>query len=521
MADKALTVRRQQILSILGMAMVWPSIHNQVLYPLTFSFHKEGADSPYLYYVFYSVVMLVAIAAILMMGRKGITRRLFSSTPAMVAVGLMGSVGIGLLVVCDFGNHLAQWFMGIGVGFSAIFVPVYFMFWSIQLEYASQKRVAFDLLLSYLVFCLVTLLRLAFNLHAWTFSIAYPLVAMGLAIAVLQQPAAGKYALGNTPLKGLPLHMIIPSVVFVYLATATRLLLNPASAAFEYPPQMQRLIVYAILALLCICLAWLYRPHGKTRRNANLLAFSITAVFMVGAILLTGIGLIGAVQMGNMPAITGINATELFIWLVVLANAQSKHAGIVRPAALFLVFIVGATHLLSVLFLWGVEHFQFDTANLPLISITIGLAFLVVAVVMAVMAIMLYSSHASGGSAPSAMPLGTAAAATNGTGAVSASSQNNVSSPAAAAPLAAPPCVTMASDEAAIERIQETFGLSKRETDTLRLAFRNKSAKEIAETLFVAESTVNSHIKGIYRKCDVHSRQELIALVRRFRREQQ
>lgn len=79
----------------------------------------------------------------------------------------------------------------------------------------------------------------------------------------------------------------------------------------------------------------------------------------------------------------------------------------------------------------------------------------------------------------------------------------------------------MASDEAAIERIQETFGLSKRETDTLRLAFRNKSAKEIAETLFVAESTVNSHIKGIYRKCDVHSRQELIALVRRFRKEQQ
>lgn len=83
-----------------------------------------------------------------------------------------------------------------------------------------------------------------------------------------------------------------------------------------------------------------------------------------------------------------------------------------------------------------------------------------------------------------------------------------------------PPCFTMAADEAAITRIQESFGLSKRETDTLRLAARSKSAKEIAESLFVAESTVNSHIKGIYRKCDVHSRQELIALVNRFKREQ-
>lgn len=49
---------------------------------------------------------------------------------------------------------------------------------------------------------------------------------------------------------------------------------------------------------------------------------------------------------------------------------------------------------------------------------------------------------------------------------------------------------------------------------------RHKSAKGIAESLFVAESTVNSHLKGIYRKCDVHSRAELVTLVNRFKREQ-
>ena len=502
------------------MAMVWPSIHNQVLYPLTFSFHKDGAASPYGYYVLYSLVMLVTVIALLMMNRKRLTPRLFASAPAMVAVGVMGAVGLGLLVACDFGNDLARWFMGVGVAFSAVFVPLYFMFWSVQIVYSSAKRAAYDLIWSYVVFAAITLLRLTFEIHAWVFSIAYPLVSAALAALVLREPSKSKFALGNTPLSGLPLHLLVPSVFFVYLATAARCLLNPINAAFDYPPY-HRLLIYAILIVLAGMLAVLYRPRGKMRRNANFLGFALITVFLVGGILLTGLGVAGEVPLGNLPTIAGINATELLIWLIVLANAQIKHAGIVRPAAVFLVFVIGVSHLATVLVLGGVSWTQFDVSNLPLIAITVGLAFLVVIVVMAVLAIMLYNSHANqdqsalGSTAP--QHTSAAPAAASPLAAAPAAASASTSAPAAAP--AVPPCVTMAADEAAIERIQETFGISKRETDTLRLAARNKSAKEIAETLFVAESTVNSHIKGIYRKCDVHSRQELVALVNRFKRE--
>lgn len=541
--------RKQQILAILGMAMVWPSIHNQVLYPLTFSFHKDGAASPYGYYLLYSLVMLVTVGALLLMNRKGIAQRLFSNAGAMAAVGIMGSVGLSLLVACDFGNHLAQWFMGTGVAFAAVFVPIYFMFWSVQIAYASQRRAAFDLILSYIVFAVITLVRLTFSLHAWLFSIAYPLVSLVLAVVVLRTPTRGKFALGTTPLTGLPLHLLVPSIVFVYLGTAARCLLNPINAAFDYPP-FHRVYIYVILVVLGCALAFLYRPHGKLKRNADLLSFALVAVFLIGAILLTGLGLVGEAPLGNLPTIAGINTIELFIWLVVLANAQIKHAGIVRPAAVFLVFVVGASHLTSVLVLGGVSWLQFDVSQLPLIAITVALAFLVVTVVMAVLAIMLYNAHTqapavtfpvmpSSAPAPGApvraadsptetsarsasdneAPTTSAARAATAprTGATPSSSGI---SPALAGEGAMPPCFTMAADEAAITRIQESFGLSKRETDTLRLAARSKSAKEIAESLFVAESTVNSHIKGIYRKCDVHSRQELIALVNRFKREQ-
>lgn len=544
--SETMPARRRQILCILGMAMVWPSIHNQVLYPLTFSFHKEGAASPYAYYLLYSLVMLVTVIAILLMNRKGITARLFTSKTAIGAIGVMGAVGLSLLVACDFGNELAQWFMGAGVAFAAVFVPIYFMFWSVQIVYSSAKRAAYDLIWSYIVFAAITLFRLTFELHAWLFSIAYPLVSAVLAVLVLREPARAKFALGNTPLSGLPRHLLAPAILFVYLGTVTRCLLNPINAAFDYPPY-HRLLIYAILIVLAAVLAALYRPRGKMRRNADLLGFALVTAFLIGSILLTGVGLLSDTPFGNLPTIAGVNAIELLIWLIVLANAQIKHAGIVRPAAVFLVFIVGASHLVTVLVLGGVTWTQFDVSQLPLIAITIALAFLVVTVVMAVLAIMLYEARnqsaeaypvmvapvmppsVSPGTAPvSAAPATDVAASAQAARAATAAASgsgtqapgNNAPAVMPVATAAVPPCVTMAADEAAITRIQESFGLSRRETDTLRLAARSKSAKEIAESLFVAESTVNSHIKGIYRKCDVHSRQELIALVNRFKREQ-
>ncbi len=52
--------------------------------------------------------------------------------------------------------------------------------------------------------------------------------------------------------------------------------------------------------------------------------------------------------------------------------------------------------------------------------------------------------------------------------------------------------------------------LSQRELEVLRYLTSSLSVPEIAQQLFVAESTVRSHIKSIYRKLDVHRRVEAI-----------
>lgn len=54
------------------------------------------------------------------------------------------------------------------------------------------------------------------------------------------------------------------------------------------------------------------------------------------------------------------------------------------------------------------------------------------------------------------------------------------------------------------------FALTEREHETFEDLSQGHTVKHIAETRCVAESTVRSHVKAIYRKTGCHSKQELI-----------
>lgn len=67
-------------------------------------------------------------------------------------------------------------------------------------------------------------------------------------------------------------------------------------------------------------------------------------------------------------------------------------------------------------------------------------------------------------------------------------------------------------DDAAAD-IAKEFGLSKRETEVFALLAKGRDTAYIQEKLFISSGTVCSHRDRIYRKLDVHSRQELLDLV--------
>lgn len=70
------------------------------------------------------------------------------------------------------------------------------------------------------------------------------------------------------------------------------------------------------------------------------------------------------------------------------------------------------------------------------------------------------------------------------------------------------------------EAISRQYKLSKREAQVFELLCSGRSVPYIAEKLVIAPSTVTTHVQRIYRKLDVHNKQELIDFAERNRTEQ-
>lgn len=61
--------------------------------------------------------------------------------------------------------------------------------------------------------------------------------------------------------------------------------------------------------------------------------------------------------------------------------------------------------------------------------------------------------------------------------------------------------------------LRQRYRLTVRETEILELVARGRDQLRMAEALFVSQNTVRSHMRNLYRKMDVHSRQEALDLL--------
>lgn len=74
-----------------------------------------------------------------------------------------------------------------------------------------------------------------------------------------------------------------------------------------------------------------------------------------------------------------------------------------------------------------------------------------------------------------------------------------------------PPAVAMLD---VCEKLGEEHQLTPREREVLGEVAYGHSSSYIAQTLYISNNTARSHLKNIYKKLDVHSREELIELIR-------
>lgn len=60
------------------------------------------------------------------------------------------------------------------------------------------------------------------------------------------------------------------------------------------------------------------------------------------------------------------------------------------------------------------------------------------------------------------------------------------------------------------QSMAKQYGLTKREIEITDLFVQGKSLRKVAETLVISTSTAQTHIKNVYRKLDIHSKDELV-----------
>jgi DNA-binding CsgD family transcriptional regulator len=61
--------------------------------------------------------------------------------------------------------------------------------------------------------------------------------------------------------------------------------------------------------------------------------------------------------------------------------------------------------------------------------------------------------------------------------------------------------------------LQKNYGLTEREVEILALVCQGRTKRHIAEMLVISENTVRGHVRSLYSKCGVHSKQHLINLI--------
>ena len=92
-------------------------------------------------------------------------------------------------------------------------------------------------------------------------------------------------------------------------------------------------------------------------------------------------------------------------------------------------------------------------------------------------------------------------------------SSHNADPPAAPTPDVS----TQQSAEAVLNMIAEDYSLTRREAEVLPYLARGRSAKVIADALYVSENTIRTHTRRILEKTDLHSKQQLIDLIEQYR----
>lgn len=226
-----------------------------------------------------------------------------------------------------------------------------------------------------------------------------------------------------------------------------------------------------------------YLAHASMLRLPWFVMPLSMAVFFAGLLLMV-VFADDQPAIGGSVVVVGRTSLSLLLWIVLVDTVRGEGLSAARVFGILFILVDVASSLLGyVLVPLAVSFLGFSLDGMAAV-----LAALVAFVLMTV-AVMLVGRSLGAAWDPVGNPEGPAGEL-----------------PAGGVPATVPPAPTADPGWFA------AFNLTEREAEVARLLAEGNSQKKVAELLGVSMGTVQSHVKGVYRKLGIHSRQELIDL---------
>lgn len=493
---------RETIAAAIGLALYWPMLRSPYFQNLFFASSSTAFDGREAYAIASAFIATLGILALGKARRSPHGTILPARAPSPLLAGFVCAIGAMLSLASAqlaspfaFATQLAGIAL-FAVGFSALTVGWFSLLNTDDREWSFIAAASFAA-----SFASVGIEHLPDN------AIQASLVALPLATATFL--AAANRLAEQRKQESVPASRPAPSsnidtgvlaaTCFCLIASAPSLCLFAPTSRYVPTSETPKTYVFSALVALAITGIMTLRKPFPVKQGIVLIILS--ALLVVGALAIASTG-------NAMPVAATVHTCLQFaLFLSLLAFWRKKECGGCGGAGAFLVITslitIVSRYLLPIAF--PKDSPESITTMLGMLSIVI---LSVAGMCLALFAMLRLPSPKD--STPDASTTGEESQTQ-----VSPDSTSSSENPLLAASPELPLRPTaQESDDALRAWFESSFSLSPRETDIALLVARGYTVNRIAEVLCLANGTVQSHMKSVYRKLGVHSKQEVIDLAR-------
>ncbi len=466
---------------LLGVFTLWFFLMYSPYYPVALSSALSHGDASTvaMQHTIYSLV-LIALFVVQIVWRKNPTW--LTATPRTVAAGVVGFAG-SLLLALNLGEGDLIIVSTVALVMVACAVAHFLSVWICLLCEQSVKDAVFLVGVSFALFsvCWVVLLIVDKSLLDFLVLCA-PLISLGAYLRIPKLPLPTPASNSFSSLRILPWSALAICIVFICLgACAVRVFTTMAQSMNHLGSFDGMYQIYTAISGIILVMGFtvLFAKKGPSVSNCVSVIAAIALVYMAALLIIGMADANGAFVLAAKRVLVGCeHAVQVLVLVMLAAVVIQQRLSSVLVVALYGIVVCVAPQLISldVLYLTGALEF-FSTW--PYVAPLAAAGTFVLAA--AAMALLVNYSRRTVAN-------------------------------------------TQVSDEERVHQLcaQATaaYDVTPRELDVVVYTYRGYSARKIAETLLVSESTVKAHLAHSYRKLGIHSKQELIALIEQFSQQQ-